>query len=239
MKKTIKRKDTEGGEEEEELQEEELVDDEADEEAEEEAVNKLAESIRVKLNLKELENKINRMVGRSAHVGRESLVASKIYAADDVKKAVGELTEEEIIVGFFQALVRNDHVVLRAMSEGVPADGGYLFPDEFRAQLIRDLAEPTRMRSLVTVIPMKRDVLKVPKLVSRPQVRWTSEGAAKSTTTAEFTEKTLTVYKLAAILYALISGAYEFCTRLIAKTVNSVNILVERTTPSQVRLAIS
>lgn len=49
---------------------------------------------------------------------------------------------------------------------------------------------------------MKRDVMKIPKLVTRPQVRWTSETAAKSTTTASFTEKELTVHKVTAILYA-------------------------------------
>ena len=55
------------------------------------------------------------------------------------------------------------------------------------------------MRGLVRVIPMKRDIMKIPTLVSKPQVRWTSENAAKSTTTAEFYEKTLTVYKVAAM----------------------------------------
>jgi HK97 family phage major capsid protein len=85
--------------------------------------------------------------------------------------------------------------------------------DEFRAELIKDLAEPTRMRGLVRVIPMKKDIMKVPKLGSRPKLRWTSENAAKSTTTADFDEKTLTVYKVAAILYAseeLIEDCTEF-----------------------------
>lgn len=68
--------------------------------------------------------------------------------------------------------------------------------------MIKDIEEPTRMRGLVTVIPMKRDVMKIPKLGSRPQVRWTSENAVKSTTTADFSQKTLTAYKCAAILYA-------------------------------------
>lgn len=82
------------------------------------------------------------------------------------------------------------------------ADGGYLFPDEFRAEVIRDIAEQPRMRNEVTVIPMRRDVMNIPTLESRPQVSWTDENAEKSTTTADFGQVTLTVKKMAAILYA-------------------------------------
>lgn len=82
------------------------------------------------------------------------------------------------------------------------ADGGYLFPDEFRAEVIRDIIEKFSMRSLVRVIPMKRDVMKIPTLTSGPKTTWTEENATKSTTTATFNEATLTVYKLASILYS-------------------------------------
>ena len=58
------------------------------------------------------------------------------------------------------------------------------------------------MRKEVTVLPMKRDVMKIPTLDSRPHVTWTEENTTKSTTTAAFDEATLTVYKMAAILYA-------------------------------------
>lgn len=58
------------------------------------------------------------------------------------------------------------------------------------------------MRGLVRVVPMKRDIMQIPKLSTRPQVRWTSENAQKSTTTASFESKTLTAHKVAAILYA-------------------------------------
>ena len=44
--------------------------------------------------------------------------------------------------------------------------------------------------------------MKIPTLESRPQVTWTEENTTKSTTTAHFDEATLTVKKLAAILYA-------------------------------------
>ena len=74
--------------------------------------------------------------------------------------------------------------------------------DEFRAEIIRDIVEKFSMRSLVRVIPMKRDVMKIPTLTSGPIVTWTDENAVKSTTTTVFSEATLTVFKMAAILYS-------------------------------------
>ncbi len=119
-----------------------------------------------------------------------------------MKKGVDKMTAKEKIIGFYQAMIQSNHGVLKALSEGTAADGGYLFPDEFRAEVIRDIAEGNYMRSEVTVVPMKRDVMKIPSLESRPKVTWTDENDTKATTTATFNEKTLTVKKMAAILYA-------------------------------------
>jgi len=57
------------------------------------------------------------------------------------------------------------------------------------------------MRNEVRVMPMTRDIMQIPTLVSGPKVSWTSELASKSTTTARFGQATLTVYKMAAIQY--------------------------------------
>jgi len=65
--------------------------------------------------------------------------------------------------------------------------------------LIRDVEELTVMRPLVRVIPMSKDVMKIPSLSSKPQVYWTLENAAKTTTTADFGQETLTAFKMAAI----------------------------------------
>jgi len=209
MKKEILKKNEE--ELEEDNEEEELEEEGLEEEAE-----KLAQRIERKLearigkfDMKVLDEKISMMTGRKFFAGEDYSIAGKIYGASDTKKTVDDLTKEEKIVGFFQALVRNDTVVLRALSEGVAADGGYLFPDEFKAELIRDLAEPTRMRALVRVVPMKRDILKIPKLVSGPEVRWTSENAAK-----------------------IFNSLKELCTTLQQMTVNSGELL-KRTILSQ------
>ena len=132
--------------------------------------------------------------------GNEKLY--KILAGKDLLRDKGKLTSEEKIVGFFHALVTRNTVAIKALSEGTAADGGYLFPDEFLAELVRPLSDSPRARALVRVVTMRRDVMKIPTLTSGPQVYWTAENAAKTTTTAAFYEATLTARKAAAILYA-------------------------------------
>ncbi len=132
---------------------------------------------------------------------KEKKVSALIDLEKLMKKDVGQMTAKEKIIGFFQAMVQANQPVLKALSEGTAADGGYLFPDEFRAEVIRDLEENPHMRNEVTVIPMTRDVMKIPTLVAGPKVTWTAENAAKTTTTTSFNEATLTVYKMAAIMY--------------------------------------
>lgn len=132
--------------------------------------------------------------------GNEKL--KMILGGKDLFSDKDKLTAEEKIVGFYHALVTHDSVAAKALSEGTAADGGYLFPDEFLSELIKPLSELPRARALVRVITMRRDVMKIPTLVSGPKVYWTAENAAKTTTTAAFNEATLTARKAAAILYA-------------------------------------
>ena len=142
--------------------------------------------------------KVNNLIDDYAGNKVKNLLAKSVIDRKDVEK----LTKEEKIVGFYNALVTNNVIALKALSEGTAADGGYLFPDEFLAELIKPLSEETRMRGLVRVIPMKRDVMKIPNLEDGPKVYWTAENETKTTTTAHFGEKTLTVKKMAAILYS-------------------------------------
>lgn len=193
-KEEEEKEEKEEEEKEEEEKEEEEEDD--DEEEIEKATKEVTMNLSKALDLKGLKRKIDDFVSRDSGLKR------KLFSAADIKKDYNDLSPQEKIVGFFQALLSNDTVTLKALSEGTAADGGYLFPDEFRAELIKDLLGPTRMRSLVRVVPMKRDIMQIPKLGSRPHVTWTAENTAKSTTTADFSQKTLTAHKVAAILYA-------------------------------------
>ena len=146
-----------------------------------------------------LSQKVDKMIERQ--YGNNSKLKQILNGKDMYSD---ELTKEEKIIGFFHALVTNNEVALKALAEGTNsgADGGYLFPNEFLAEILRDLPELNVMRNYVRVIPMKRDQMDVTSLVDGLQVFWTAENAAKSTTTARFSQQTITAFKMAAILYS-------------------------------------
>lgn len=134
----------------------------------------------------------------------EDAKLNKILHGKDLYAGTSELTKEEKIIGFFYGLVTQNHAILKALAEGTNsgADGGYLFPNEFLNEIIRDLPNLNVMRQYVRVVPMKRDAMDITSLVNPLQVFWTAENAAKSTTTARFSQTTLTAYKMAAIIYS-------------------------------------
>jgi len=164
----------------------------------EEMVDKVTETIVAKVE-GSIKKRIDDLV--SEKLSKNSKV-TKILEGAAKKEDYSELTTKEKIVAFYQAAIQSNHAALKALSEGTAADGGYLFPDEFRAEVVRAVEDLGHMRREVRVVPMKRDVMKIPTLVSGPQVTWTDENTTKSTTTAHFGEATLTAKKMAAIMYA-------------------------------------
>lgn len=90
---------------------------------------------------------------------------------------------------------------VKALAEGVDADGGYLTPREFRAELVKDLKDASFLRSLVQVIPMNSDYLELPTLVNDVKVSWGSENTAISTTTAAFGQLTFAPKRLNTLIY--------------------------------------
>lgn len=101
---------------------------------------------------------------------------------------------------FLHALQTGDRQKLQILSEGTPADGGYLVPIEYGNMLIEDIRDASPMRGLATVMSTRSDTFKIPKLTARPQVQWRAEKATKATTTANFGEVEFTPYSLAAIV---------------------------------------
>jgi len=162
------------------------------------AAQKAADAIIAKLPIDKLTEAVKAISEKTSITP----TAKKIVGKELTKEEISKMPAREKIVKFFNAVVKRDDVVAKALSEGTAADGGYLFPDEFRAEVIRDIVEKFSMRSIVRVITMTRDVMKIPTLSSGPKVTWTEENAVKSTTTAQFNEATLTVKKMAAILYS-------------------------------------
>ena len=140
----------------------------------------------------------------------------KVFVNADTRKDITELDEDETVKAYANALFTADKKALqafhdqtidkmparqKALSEGTPADGGYLVPQEFYNRLVIERDEDISMRSEVTVIPVTTNTLTIPKHETGPEVYWTSEGATKTTTTMDFSQPTITVYKLAAIIY--------------------------------------
>ncbi len=118
---------------------------------------------------------------------------------------LGNLTKEEKIVTFFKALIYssadpNSAQVLRALVEGTDAQGGYLVPEELRSEIFRILPDFAVMRKIARVIPMASQTLLLNSLTARPTAYWTSEYASKATTSAEFSQKTLTANDLVCLI---------------------------------------
>lgn len=114
------------------------------------------------------------------------------------------LTKDEKIATFFKALVysRNDpnsQQVLRALTE-TDSEGGYLVPEELRTEVFRVLPDVAVMRNLARVLPMTTDTLKLNSLSARPTAYWTAEYQSKSTTSAEFSQITLSPNDLVCLL---------------------------------------
>lgn len=125
----------------------------------------------------------------------------KVFVAEDTQKDIGELSSEEKVKAYSYALFTGDNASLKALSEGENADGGYTVPQDFYRTLLEELEEESMMRSLVNVVPMNTNVLTLSVGEHGPEVYWTGEGIAKTTTTMDFRQPTITAYKLASIIY--------------------------------------
>lgn len=161
----------------------------------------IAKQVAKELNLESTSKASKRMEKfLNEHYGQDAKL-TKILNGKDLFGG-DELTKEEKIVGFFYALVNDNTTALKALAEGVSADGGYLFPNEFLAEVTRDLPNLNPMRGEVRIIPMKRNKMDISSLTEHPKVYWTAENAAKTTTTARFGTNQLVAYKAAAIIYS-------------------------------------
>jgi len=127
------------------------------------------------------------------------------FAGFRFPKDLNNLSKEDKIVSFFKSLVmyKEDaeaQRVFKALNEGTAADGGYLVPEELKAEIWRILPDYSVMRKLARIIPMQTDSLKLNSLEAKPAAYWTAEYASKTTSSAEFGQIELTPYKLVCLL---------------------------------------
>jgi len=114
------------------VEEEEAEEEEAKDETPvtEDAIKKIATEVVADLGIDKLTKSVD--VLEKAAITSNGTEDKKISALLDLetlmKKSVSEMTTEEKVVGFYQAMIQNNSTVLKALSEGTAADGGYLFP---------------------------------------------------------------------------------------------------------------
>lgn len=112
--------------------------------------------------------------------------------------------------------------IRNSLSTNVPADGGFLVPEEFRSDLLLVSLENSIVRPRATVIPMGTQRTSIPAVDSTTNATsvfggivcaWVDEGAQPSETQGKFAQVTLDAKKLMAYLTApneLVSDAPAF-----------------------------
>lgn len=147
---------------------------------------------------------------------------------------LSNLTKDQKITIFFKAMVMRaldpysaDHDrVFKALVEGTDSEGGYLVPEELRAEVFRILPDTAVMRNIARVIPMASDTLLLNSLSARPVAYWTGEYASKTTSSAEFSQVTLNANDLVCLLpvtHQLVADAniniVQFILQLFAEAI--------------------
>jgi len=87
----------------------------------------------------------------------------------------------------------------KGLTEGTDSAGGYLVPEEFRAEVLRIAKDVGYAMRLATQIPMKTDTMNIPSLASSVSVGWVTEGNAASESTPTFGQVQLSAKKMMAL----------------------------------------
>jgi HK97 family phage major capsid protein len=123
-------------------------------------------------------------------------------SADDPNgDSLKDLTKDERIAKFLQAVVIGDAKVAKELAEGTGADGGYLVPVEFRAAVLEKLLKEAVIRPRATVIPMGRDKLEIPAEAGGVTAYWTSENSPLTESNPTFGQIVLNTNKLTGLSY--------------------------------------
>lgn len=130
---------------------------------------------------KYLMNHTNRAINRAVRDMGLSKVDRKWGAFDGISdEDVKKLNKTEKISRFIKAVFMKDNVSLKALSEGVNADGGFQVPEEFAAEVNRVVEDFGIVRKLSRKIPMISDTMNVPRLSASVQVTFPGENTAGS-----------------------------------------------------------
>lgn len=123
-----------------------------------------------------------------------------IETTELTKDAIDAMPKEERIQKFIVALLNNDKMQMKVLSEGTNADGGFLVPTVWYDQIVEEMRDDAVIRSRATVINNCPKQLNLTQLVGRPIVKFRAEKAVKDTSTVTFAQISLTPYSLACIV---------------------------------------
>lgn len=156
---------------------------------------------------KENKKKKNRMTP-SLRINRSQKI--KLYTLKSGKEVMMECDKAVILNKWFKCLFNRDYSKmaeyyqkLEPLVEGVAAEGGNLVPTVLYNALTPLLEDEAIVKPRATVIPMegmKTNQLNISGIATKPIVQWSSEAAAKATSSMTFNQISLTPYTLAAIV---------------------------------------
>lgn len=99
------------------------------------------------------------------------------------KDEVDKLPKQDRAMGLIRALFDKDYTRAAAMSGGVGPEGGYLIPEEFRADVVRELIAVPVIRARATVFPVSSMAGSVPRLAGAIKTYWEGENQTITETT--------------------------------------------------------
>jgi HK97 family phage major capsid protein len=121
----------------------------------------------------------------------------------------------------------------KALSIGVPADGGYVVPAEVETEITRLMTHISPIRAIAGVRQVSGAVYKRPITVTGPQTGWVGETASRPTTTsqtlAELSYPTTELYAMPAATSAFLDDAAVDVGQWIADEVNAAFAAQETT----------
>lgn len=143
----------------------------------------MGEEKRTRLSTEELRALITKTVAEAvgeAIPGVVEKLKPRKAEATEVKSDIG--SKERMGQYFRGALFGIDKVddplVRKALGEGTPSAGGYLVPDEYRAELVKRLPELSELLPHVRQIPVATDAGSMPSLATDISVSWAEAEAA-------------------------------------------------------------
>ncbi|UYN99697.1 MAG: phage major capsid protein [Devosia sp.] len=161
---------------------------------------------------------------------KAALDRAKAERARPAIEGKGQIADGEYKEAFSAYVKRGEE---KALSIGVPADGGYVVPAEVETEITRLMTHVSPIRAIAGVRQVSGSVYKRPITVSGPQTGWVGETASRPTTDsqvlAELSYPTTELYAMPAATSAFLDDAAVDVGQWIADEVNAAFAAQETT----------